>query len=274
MASFYEKTFSSADNIGLSRNITSKYFVLSPSEMTVMCTQGNLTSTWPRYGTNASFYGLKTVVMAAAHAVNNMTIEAATGNTNWVRDGATNAGNGTQSTAWDYLSYKTITVPPGTIAYVVTRTPRLTPWVPSTGYEYTNWAVGGVNLLMNKTCADPNTYTTEMQTYHAGAFSWIPVFSSGVARTAIGYRSSDNKIILGVFYGNDMTNFRDGPTTYELYRIMKYYCNCSDALMLDGHGSSQMRYKKNNAVQTVPGDSRQVNCMLALTQTAASGLGW
>lgn len=158
--------------------------------------------------------------------------------------------------------------------YMLSNDARTGQWTQSSSL-YTQWGIGGSNLLMNQTCNTSAAYTTAVDNYYGSATRLkIPYFGAARARTAIGYRSSDDKIVLGIFYGADIDKYDDGPTIYQLYLIMKHYFGCTLALSLDGGGSSKIKYKSNGIDKTMNGDGRNVYSMLALTTAAANSCTW
>jgi hypothetical protein len=85
-------------------------------------------------------------------------------------------------------------------------------------------------------------------------------------RTAIGYRIKNNavEVVFGIF---------TSPKIFELHKIMKYL-GCSNALSLDGGGSSQAKWKSGGSNASYDGDDREVLCEIALSASAAANCVW
>ncbi|WP_374019834.1 phosphodiester glycosidase family protein [Paenibacillus thiaminolyticus] len=105
------------------------------------------------------------------------------------------------------------------------------------------WAIGGYSLFPVKNYKSSDEYysdingkgsTTKQPTENSeNAYRFEP--TNRTARTAIGFKhtNSKSKIILAVF---------ESETAWEVRSFMKGLY-CTSAIMLDGGGSSQMRYK-------------------------------
>ena len=90
-----------------------------------------------------------------------------------------------------------------------------------------------------------NTWEDELQDVAA---------NSQQPRTAIGYNATDNKLIFFVCEGRNMTEGVAGLTTAQVAAILKAQ-GCTEALNLDGGGSSCMLI---NGIETIkPSDGHQ-----------------
>lgn len=108
------------------------------------------------------------------------------------------------------------------------------------------WAIGGYSLHPTKTYANQDAYYTDIN--GSGAATKQPTSNSEnayrlsptspTARTAIGYRvvNQQKKIILAVFANHSAWTVRQ----------FMVGLGCTHAVMLDGGGSSQMRYKSGS----------------------------
>ncbi|ORX63533.1 hypothetical protein K493DRAFT_365231 [Basidiobolus meristosporus CBS 931.73] len=95
------------------------------------------------------------------------------------------------------------------------------------------WAVGGLGLYLNSTMTNKEWLELIKDKEHA--WSVGRVYPEGkAARTAIGYRRTDNKIILASIQSATPSQVRD---------LMKTYIGCELGVMLDGGASSQIKGK-------------------------------
>ena len=76
-------------------------------------------------------------------------------------------------------------------------------------------------------------------------------------RTAIGYNAKDNKLIFFVCEGRNMTEGVAGLTTAQVANILKAH-GCTEALNLDGGGSSCMLINGNETIKPSDGKQRAV----------------
>ena len=132
------------------------------------------------------------------------------------------------------------------------------------------WAIGGYSLFPVKNYTSSDEYyndingkgsTTKQPTADSeNAYRFEPTYKT--ARTAIGYTytNSKRKIILAVF---------ESETAWDVRAFMKGLY-CTSAIMLDGGGSSQMRYKTSNGTtgfwcpKPDPGKMRAVHTMVTV----------
>lgn len=142
---------------------------------------------------------------------------------------------------------------------------------PNSSTSNVRWAIGGYSLHPTKAYSSSAGYYSEINGTGAvdkeptadseNAYRFSP--QSSTARTAIGYRvvNSEKKIILAVFDNQNAWNVR------EFMRGL----NCTFAIMLDGGGSSQIRYKSgsSNGFWCPKPDStmRPVHSMVTVTAT-------
>ncbi|TXK72345.1 hypothetical protein [Paenibacillus sp. N3.4] len=104
------------------------------------------------------------------------------------------------------------------------------------GSNTLNWAIGGVGYYLDK-YYDPNTgeqaFINEVSaletTSEVNGFN-TPGFS--VYHTAIGYRTSDKKVIMLAC---------NNSSAWQVRKIMKDYIGCTDAIYLDSYPSVQLR---------------------------------
>lgn len=127
---------------------------------------------------------------------------------------------------------------------------------PEGGSRFTGQtAIGGGPLLL-KGGEVKNTYWEEM--FDEGGVG--P--TSNNPRTAIGI-TADNRMILFVCEGRNMTSNVPGYTTEEVAKIMKSLA-CVDALNLDGGGSSCMLVNGKSTIKVSDGNERSVVTGVAL----------
>lgn len=146
-----------------------------------------------------------------------------------------------------------------------------------TNYSYMNetitrsnirYAIGGINLYLNKTYANANEYYAETDISAEDS----SVTQSSVHRSAIIYigGNANDTVLLTVFSGNnDLCQNQNGLSLYELRTMILdiwgpslYY-----GIALDGGGSTQIVYKENNQRKTVRtgdayGNTRKVHTMV------------
>ena len=108
-------------------------------------------------------------------------------------------------------------------------------------------AIGGVSVLIHKG-EIKNTWKDELQDVAA---------NSQQPRTAIGYNAKDNKLIFFVCEGRNMTEGVAGLTTAQVANILKAH-GCTEALNLDGGGSSCMLINGNETIKPSDGKQRAV----------------
>ncbi|ORX92089.1 hypothetical protein K493DRAFT_354888 [Basidiobolus meristosporus CBS 931.73] len=99
--------------------------------------------------------------------------------------------------------------------------------------ESIQWAVGGLSLHLDKAYTDKEWLDDITASEHAGRVGAMGANSTS-ARTAIGYRSTDNKIILVSIMS---------ATPGQVRSLMKTYIGCKIGVMLDGSNSSQIKGK-------------------------------
>ena len=113
-------------------------------------------------------------------------------------------------------------------------------------------AIGGVTVLLHKG-EIMNTYQEEM----------LDVLATGShPRTAIG-ATADNKLVLFVCEGRNKTEGVAGFTTLEVANILKEL-GCTEALNLDGGGSSCMLVNGKETIKCSDGHQRKVLTAIAL----------
>lgn len=130
-----------------------------------------------------------------------------------------------------------------------TKTPLAVPSAtfPSTGTVLdAKTAIGGVSVLLHGGVIK-NTYVQEMLDVSA---------ASNQPRTAIGI-TSDNKLIMFVCEGREMTSGVLGLTTADVAQVMKDL-GCTEALNLDGGGSSCMLVNGKETIKPSDGEERKV----------------
>ena len=265
------------------KTFVGKYFVCSPTEMTINDVGTNYPSSWSGYGTNASFFipNNNSGIMTAFHIKNNLHVRTQTQKNNADKDNVT--------TRMDYMYYVE-DLSGGTTVKTISTTRRVSNWIsPSDlppGYNYV-WAIGGFDLMLQD-----GTYTTSAALKTAldnrfkqtpNAFSgnitdagWLPGYNTSTGRTLIGYRSQ-SEVVFGIFTGGTQASPSNssGPTVFECHQLMKNYLGCQRALLLDGGGSTQAKWKQGGSNKSYPTSSgRQVFCQIALTPTAASTVVW
>ncbi|ORX92080.1 hypothetical protein K493DRAFT_354881 [Basidiobolus meristosporus CBS 931.73] len=100
------------------------------------------------------------------------------------------------------------------------------------------WAIGGLGLHLDSTMTNENWMDHIVRTEHAKSVGRI--YPEGkAARTAIGYRRADNKIVLTSIESATPSMVRD---------LMKSYIGCDLGVMLDGGASSQIKGKTPGGV--------------------------
>ncbi len=107
-------------------------------------------------------------------------------------------------------------------------------------------AIGGVGVLINKGKV-VNTWKQEMMNVSA---------DSNQPRTAIG-ATADNKLIFFVCEGREMTEGVNGLTTGDVAEVLKSL-GCTEALNLDGGGSSCMLINGKETIKPSDGSQRAV----------------
>jgi hypothetical protein len=112
------------------------------------------------------------------------------------------------------------------------------------------WGIGGFDLLLSNTAQDATGYNAAFNSNYLGY--GIPANTFKRPRTAIGMKANGNIILAAIFYlpltsnngrqtSDDGTNH--GVTLFQTKNIMKNVCLCTNALMIDGGGSTQVSYK-------------------------------
>jgi len=276
--------FNTANFIIGTKTIVGKYFVCSPTEMTINDVGTNYPSSWLGYGTNASFFvpNNPSGIMTAFHIKNNSHIRAQT------KRNLADSDKSDLTTRMDYMYYEQDSIG-GTNILGISR--RVADWVSSPsaipiGYNYP-WIIGGFDLMLQD-----GTYTTSAALKTAldnrfsqapNAFSgsitaagWLPSYNTSTGRTLIGYRSQ-NEVVFGIFVGGTQASPSNssGPTVFECHDLMKNYLGCQRALLLDGGGSTQAKWKQSGSDKSYPTSSgRQVFCQIALTPAAAATVSW
>lgn len=143
---------------------------------------------------------------------------------------------------------------------------------PNSSITNVQWAIGGYSLYPTKSYVDDNAYYNEINGKGAvdkqptsnseNAYRFSP--TSSTARTAIGYRFHDQKrkIVLAVFANHNAWSVRQFMASL----------GCTYAVMLDGGGSSQIRYKTSSGATDFwcpkpdPGNSiRAVHSMVTVS---------
>lgn len=113
-------------------------------------------------------------------------------------------------------------------------------------------AIGGVTVLLHGG-EIKNTYVQEMLDISA---------ATNQPRTAIGY-TADKKMILFVCEGRNMTEGVSGLTTADVAKVMKDL-GCTEALNLDGGGSSCMLINGKETIKGSDGKQRRVLTAIGL----------
>jgi len=273
--------FNTVNFITGTKTIVGKFFTCSPTEMTINDVGLNYPSSWPGYGTNASYFipNDTSGTMTAFHIKNNSHVRAQTQKNN--------ADKGNVTTRMDYMYYEQNTMQ-GINTIGISRRVEEWPPPPSTipvGYNYP-WIIGGFDLMLQ----DGN-YTTSaaLQTALDNRFKqtpngfsgnisnvWIPGYNTSTGRTLIGYRSQ-SEVVFGIFVGGTQANPSNssGPTVFECRQLMKDSLGCQRALLVDGGGSTQAKWKQGGSDKSYPtSGGRQVFCQIALTRAAAATVSW
>jgi len=246
-----------------SQSFLARYFECAPSDIKII--NNNTVSpanNWSKYGTNASFFDQQGV-MSAIHVSNNQA----------VRDGGfTNcAKQGLASSAMDYMYYTTYNGGSPSVNIQAKAASFAAPPVNSP-LVYV-WAVGGFDLLMGGAYNNEAELKTAINNHFGNSTmvdSYVPFYPFARQRTAIGYKNGN--VMFGGFVLS--SNDTSGPTVFEMHKIMKGL-GCSMALLLDGSGSTQIKYKSSNGTNLAfIGDKRNVWCEISLTDTAANGCNW
>jgi exopolysaccharide biosynthesis protein len=107
---------------------------------------------------------------------------------------------------------------------------------------------------------------------------WYPAYAAAKPRTYIGYKevSGVPTVVFAAAYVTDSSgaiNQSSGITVFETYKILKYF-GCTKGRLLDGGGSTKVRYKQSGTNTVMNGDGRKVYCQLALTASAAASCNW
>jgi hypothetical protein len=284
MATFHQRTFT-ISNTGNSnanynynnKSVVVKWFEVAPMELTIQ-TAG---STLPTYGTNASFFGGS--VMTAVHAVFDQAVHTG-GLTNIFEQSDPNS-------KMDYLfirrAYNPSTGQP--IWGAVAMQDQTSPYIASPASTDTPWAIGGFNLMVANNYSNGDGLLSGIsQNYGSGRLNGIPAYRGGRARTFIG--SAGTTIRFGVmsnaFSGSGTSwtiddNVSDDPygtvrtNVFDVYKVMKNI-GCSLGLLIDGGGSSKIKYKGWNGGPTIEArvGTRDVFCQLALTADASANCDW
>ncbi|KAK9751928.1 hypothetical protein K7432_018079 [Basidiobolus ranarum] len=97
--------------------------------------------------------------------------------------------------------------------------------------ESINWAVGGLSLHLDKIYTEQE-WLADIAKYEGSGGVGAMEADKTSARTAIGYRSADNKIILVTMRS---------ATPGKVRSLMKAYIGCNSGIMLDGSNSSQIK---------------------------------
>lgn len=123
---------------------------------------------------------------------------------------------------------------------------------PSTGLKLNDGAtvkegIGGVGVLIHDGVIR-NTWADEMLDVSA---------DSNQPRTAVGYAKDDNKLVFFVCEGRQMTDGVAGMTTAEVANLLTAI-GCTEALNLDGGGSSQMLIMGKETIKGSDGQQRSV----------------
>ncbi|MFD2115131.1 phosphodiester glycosidase family protein [Paenibacillus yanchengensis] len=127
------------------------------------------------------------------------------------------------------------------------------------------WAIGGYSLFLTNSYSSSDDYYNDIQAVSCAnntenASRFTP--KSPNKRTAIGYRydsTHGRQIVLAVF---------KSATAWEVRNFMKDMMDCSIGVMLDGGGSSQMRWKTPSGVDDKwdAGDqNRKIQTMVTVT---------
>ncbi len=107
--------------------------------------------------------------------------------------------------------------------------------------------IGGVGVLIHDGIIR-NTWADEMLDVSA---------DSNQPRTAVGYDKADNKLVFFVCEGRQMTEGVAGMTTGEVANLLTAI-GCTEALNLDGGGSSQMLIMGKETIKGSDGQQRSV----------------
>lgn len=107
--------------------------------------------------------------------------------------------------------------------------------------------IGGVGVLIHDGIIR-NTWADELLDVSA---------DSNQPRTAIGYAKDDNKLVFFVCEGREMTEGVAGMTTAEVANLLTAI-GCTEALNLDGGGSSQMLIMGKETIKGSDGQQRSI----------------
>lgn len=95
------------------------------------------------------------------------------------------------------------------------------------------WAIGGISLHLDKTYTSDSAFFTavgDLENPTGGVVGFDT--TRKLYRTAIGYRSTDKKVILAA---------TSTIKVWDLRSLMKDYIGCDDAVLLDSNVSTQIR---------------------------------
>ncbi|ORX65406.1 hypothetical protein K493DRAFT_364669 [Basidiobolus meristosporus CBS 931.73] len=109
--------------------------------------------------------------------------------------------------------------------------------------ESIHWAVGGLSLHLDTTFTEQEWLDNIASKESSGGVGAMGANATS-ARTAIGYRSADNKIIL--------VSIRSA-TPGQVRNLMKSYIGCNSGIMLDGSNSSQIKGKTAGGTDILAG---------------------
>lgn len=111
------------------------------------------------------------------------------------------------------------------------------------------WAIGGVGYYLDKTFTSEQDFITQvnnLETCKDVVGFNTPGFSC--YHTAIGYRTSDNKII--------MLTTSSNSSAWQVRSILKDYIGCNDAVYLDSNPSTELRARlADGTIKIYPADS-------------------
>jgi hypothetical protein len=132
--------------------------------------------------------------------------------------------------------------PSGT-PYIYLARPKL---LSDVGLSNINWAIGGISMNLSNTFSGAQAYIDDLKNsneHPEGVVGFDASTTSTYHRSAIGYRASDNKIIMLATSEATVWNVRD---------IMKTYIGCDQAIFLDGNPSTELRAKNSSGVDQYP----------------------
>jgi hypothetical protein len=121
-----------------------------------------------------------------------------------------------------------------------------------------HWAIGGISLYLGKTYTDQQYIADVNANETADGVSYYDL-SSQCKRSAIGYRLSDNKIIMIA---------TSEATVPQVRNIMKDYIGCNDGIMLDSNPSTEIRGIRSDSTLMAYGNNNSIYTAVKVNPTS------